>query len=238
MPQPRSEPRTTFATSVRVFGLDGSGRAVNQLANTVDVSHHGVRITGVQSWEGPGEIIGVRNGVLKARFRIVWVGKPGSPQQGQAGLVCEDTGRFIWQTVPAEAGGPPLSIEEISSDQPTRTPAPRTTGPDGVNRRRDARYLVDGGVQVREMGTPSAQWANVHDISHAGCYIETRSPFPLGTMLEVNVNIGETQFRSRGLVTNCHKLVGMGIRFTEMPPADRERFEALVSSLSQTAQEI
>ena len=63
---------------------------------------HGARLKGLPCWSGPGETIGVRQGTEKARFKVVWIGKPGTPQEGQVGLFCIETGKFIWGvTAPA-----------------------------------------------------------------------------------------------------------------------------------------
>ena len=96
MLQMRSEPRTAHESSVRVFGMDSAGRPINQTGWTVDISQRGERLKGLPFWNGPGETIGVRQGTEKARFRVVWTGKPGTPQEGQVGLLCIDTGKYIW----------------------------------------------------------------------------------------------------------------------------------------------
>jgi len=84
----RTEPRQNQESPIRIFGMDSSGRAVNLSAWTVDVSRHGARVRGVNDWSQPGETIGVRHGMEKARFKIVWVGQDGTPHQGQIGLLC------------------------------------------------------------------------------------------------------------------------------------------------------
>ena len=63
----RSEPRILKQAPVRIFGMDSKGQPVNLAAATVDVSKHGARLTGVRGWDRPGEVVGVRYGVEKAR---------------------------------------------------------------------------------------------------------------------------------------------------------------------------
>src|SRR4051812_4275662 len=92
----RTEPRQNQESPIRIFGMDAGGRAVNVSAWTVDVSRHGARIKGVNDWSEPGETIGVRHGMEKARFKIVWVGQDGTPHQGQIGLLCVEVGKYIW----------------------------------------------------------------------------------------------------------------------------------------------
>jgi hypothetical protein len=99
MQQTRSEPRTPQEISVRVFGLDSSGNTINKPAWTVDISRSGVRLKGLTFRVHPGEVLGLRHGTEKARYKVVWLGDPASPLQGQMGLQCLETGRCIWGEV-------------------------------------------------------------------------------------------------------------------------------------------
>jgi len=92
----RSEPRQNQESPIRIFGMDSEGRTINVSAWTVDVSHHGARIRGLKDWSQPGETIGVRHGMEKARFKIVWIGQDGTPREGQIGLMCIEGGKYIW----------------------------------------------------------------------------------------------------------------------------------------------
>ncbi len=237
MPQTRCEPRNTFGTTVRVFGLDGRGRPLSQPVTTVDVSRRGARITGVHAWEQPGEIIGLRYGEQKARYKVVWIGKAGTPQQGQVGLVCVEAGKVIWGI----AAPTPLSGPHAATIGPGTSRLPRPVSPPAVlgpapalatqNRRRDSRYVVEGGINVRQQGAVSGQWATIQDISLGGCYVETSTPLPLDAVVEASLTIGDVQFRAHGVVSKSDRLVGMGIKFTELARADRERLESLIAKL-------
>ncbi len=235
-----------------MFGLDATGKLVNAPASTLDISRQGMRIDGVRNWQRPGEIIGVRYGPDKARYQIVWVGAADTPQQGQMGLKCVEA-KVLWgteleQSAAAAAGsytgrlrapsvlGPstgsfsaPAEGLTTGSKRPHPQPAPSKP----TSRRRNARYVVEGGVQVREQGASSGQWATVRDISLGGCYIETTSPLRLDARVEAALQIGEYQFNARGVVANVDPMTGMGIRFTDLTPTDRARLEALVATLAQ-----
>src|SRR5690348_3341730 len=56
------------------------------MACTHDISEHGVRITGLQEPLQDGEIVLLERGGNRARYKVIWVGKPGTPLGGQAGM--------------------------------------------------------------------------------------------------------------------------------------------------------
>jgi hypothetical protein len=238
MLQTRSEPRTSHQSAVRVFGMDSAGRPINQTGWTVDISQHGARLKGLPYWNAPGETIGVRCGAEKARFKVVWIGQPGTAQQGQVGLHCLEPGKFIWGI-----SAPTTEARSISTAagivQPGGVPRPpigtalHVTGGRN-NRRRDARYCATGGAKIQEMGSPAGQWTMIHDISIGGCYVETTTPLRPGAQVDAVVHIGDIQITSRGEITVADRMVGMGVRFTDMTPLNRQRLESLIDQLIQS----
>ncbi len=236
--QTRCEPRMPFTTSVRVFGLDSAGRAVNAPADTVDISRRGVRVGGVAGWQQPGETIGLRHGQEKARYQIVWVGRAQTPLQGQLGLMCLEIGKVIWSAELEQSGAGSDSprgghTEGAYRRAPRASPAPALSAPKVPNRRRYARFVVEGGAHIEQQGALLSQWATVHDISLGGCYVETTSPFSLDAPVEAALHVGDFQFRAHGLVANVDPMTGMGIKFTGLMPMHRARLEGLIAALSQ-----
>jgi hypothetical protein len=238
MLQTRSEPRTSQESAVRVFGMDSAGRPINQTGWTVDISQHGARLKGLPYWSAPGETIGVRCGAEKARFKVVWIGQPGTPQQGQVGLLCIEAGKFIWGTSPPATEARTISssagMMQTGSVQrpPIGTAPPVFSG--RTNRRREARYCASGGAKIQEMGSAAGQWTMIHDISLGGCYVETTTPLRPGAEVDAAVHIGDIQIAVRGEITVADRMVGMGVRFTDMTPMNRLRLESLIDQLIQS----
>ena len=48
------------------------------------------------------------------------------------------------------------------------------------------------------------------------------------------VHVGDIQIASRGEITVAHRMVGMGVRFTDMTPLNRQRLESLIDQLIQS----
>jgi hypothetical protein len=230
---------------VRIFGMDSQGHPIHLATNTLDVSKSGARLKGLRCWDFPGEVIGVRHGMEKARFRIVWVGPPGTPTDGQIGLQCIEAGRYIWGVMPPSSDNTPASLGPSAigiglpsqprgfASQMAISQATSNLGPD--RRRRDQRFTASGGCNIREVGSGVPQWTMLHDISAGGCYVETTSPLPPLSRVEMTIQIGDLRIECKGSVTVKHPLVGMGIKFTEMSALNRDRVLHLMSSLEEDA---
>ncbi len=67
------------------------------------------------------------------------------------------------------------------------------------------------------------------DLSEAGCYIETMFPFPIGTTLEMSLQIDGTVL-AVGKVVTCDPQVGNGIEFAKMLPEDQEELRAYLKA--------
>ncbi len=234
MLQTRSEPRTSHESPVRVFGLDGAGKPINQTAWTLDISRHGARLKGLPAWSTPGEIIGIRHGTEKARYKVVWIGQTGTPTEGHVGVLCTETGKYIWGLSPpaseARAAAAAMPAIQASSFKPPIGVSPLFGGGRN-NRRKDARYMCTGGARIHEPGAPAGQWTTLHDISIGGCYVETTSPLRPGVLVDVVVHVGDVQLTAKGEITVAHRLVGMGVRFSDITPLNRQRLEILVDEL-------
>jgi hypothetical protein len=57
-----------------------------QTTRFIDVSHRGVRVGGVVFHLKPGEVVNLVSDGCEARFLVIWVGEPGTPQEWQIGL--------------------------------------------------------------------------------------------------------------------------------------------------------
>lgn len=104
-----------------------------------------------------------------------------------------------------------------------------------TERRSHARYVCDGGVEVRTEGSNAGFWGTLTDISLGGCYIQTFSPLPAGTQLAMRIQTKVSEFRCAGVVQASHPGVGMGVSFTEFGDGQRVLLEALMKSLAESS---
>lgn len=81
---------------IRLWGMDRAGKLFEVKAQTVDITPLGAQVEGVYCLITPGSIVGIQRGKSKARFRVQWVGEPGTPMEGRIGIRCIEPGRYIW----------------------------------------------------------------------------------------------------------------------------------------------
>jgi len=63
---------------------------------TYDISEHGVRVAGLQEPLQGGEIVILERANNRAKYKVAWMGKPGTPLAGQAGMQMLPEQESIW----------------------------------------------------------------------------------------------------------------------------------------------
>jgi hypothetical protein len=89
--------RKAQTLQVWVRGIDRTGNPFVQSAHTIDIGKDGARLDGIGYLTGPGEVIQVKRGWRKARFRVVWIGQIGTPEANQIGICCLEDNKDIWR---------------------------------------------------------------------------------------------------------------------------------------------
>jgi type IV pilus assembly protein PilZ len=129
-------------------------------------------------------------------------------------------------------GGVPGAPSPAQPDDDRRT---------GSERRQFERVLVDLEVDYRADDT--FLFAYITDISAMGIFVQTQSPEPIGTRLNLRFNVpGQRDpFELEGEVLWINPYrpgdrenlnPGMGIRFLDLEPAERERLTELVKTFA------
>ncbi len=95
----RREERVPIALRALVWGVDAEGKLFVTQAQTADISSTGARLQGLDRSLELGSVIGVQHGDNRGRFRVVWIGKPGTRQAGQVGIRCIALGQRSPKTV-------------------------------------------------------------------------------------------------------------------------------------------
>ena len=74
----------------------------------------------------------------------------------------------------------------------------------------------------------------LREISSRGCYVNTPSTFPEGTVLEVVIARDDENFRSNGKVVYVHDGIGMGLVFVETTEDQIEMLHSWLAGLAHT----
>jgi c-di-GMP-binding flagellar brake protein YcgR len=101
------------------------------------------------------------------------------------------------------------------------------------DRRHDPRLKIRVPIEIEVEGGAGPVRGATADLSAGGCYIETMFPFPLGTTLDLKLQLENTLLVAATVVT-CDPQVGNGIRFERMLPEDREELQKYLEELEKS----
>jgi hypothetical protein len=88
-------------------------------------------------------------------------------------------------------------------------------------------------IELYIEGSDSPIRGATSDLSLSGCYIETIFPFPVGTHLDLKLQLAGTLLLLARVVT-CDPQVGNGIQFTKMLPEDIEELRVFLEEAEKT----
>lgn len=104
-----------------------------------------------------------------------------------------------------------------------------TKGKESERRGGDRRSLVDT-AQFTELRTNTNWKARLYDLSPTGCYIEMMNPPPEGTEIRVRLTLKGEPFEAQAVVVRFEQHMGIGVRFTEIDPANQQVLNRFLSS--------
>jgi hypothetical protein len=112
----RKQQRVPKTLRVVVKGTDSRGHPFKQSSYTVNLSQDGARLDGIGFLTSPGQTLEVRRLWRKKRFRVVWIGRVGTTEANQVGVVGLQREKDIWH-VELPEGDPG---EELAKGQPAK----------------------------------------------------------------------------------------------------------------------
>jgi PilZ domain len=213
----RREARKEVRLPVRIFGTDAAGRTFSENVFTVDVSHEGVRLTGVQAKLKIGETVGLAYGQGKGRFSVKWAGQTGTPKQGEIGLQNVAPSKPLW-----DFPLPPCAFDSYRG--------PTTKGPE---RRRHPRMKSMNSVEVHPEDQTAPIWGRATDLSVGGCFVEMQVPLREGSKVKVGLWVNEIKLWATGKVVNSRPGFGIGIQFAELSKVDADRLQQFLRSIAR-----
>ncbi len=147
---------------------------------------------------------------------------------------CMDCYERFYSPEPTDAQPPPRPpvTANPSHLKPLHTqPSPQTTtsaSSSQVERRSFSRLPCKIPARV-VAGSGSSITGVLSDISLNGCFIETRNTVPVGSEIELSLEVEEGP-QSRALVRRSLRTVGMGIEFTSMTVPNFRRLQNLAKN--------
>jgi hypothetical protein len=92
---PRREKRLHIAVPVKVFADAASTDF--QTCCTYEISTIGVRLVAPAGIKEPGQVIALQRGSRRARYKVIWIGKPDTAEAGQVGIETLEPNNPIWE---------------------------------------------------------------------------------------------------------------------------------------------
>lgn len=111
---------------------------------------------------------------------------------------------------------------ELPSRHPTRLHSATS------DRRSESRHTCRLGADVYRAGNKVPHRCILTDISVGGFYVETTSPFPVGTAVDVVVRTKELKFSWAGTVQKVDRAFGMGVAFATQTAAQRAQVQQVI----------
>jgi hypothetical protein len=205
-----------------------------QLAHTLDITESSARLGGLNFLLEPGEVIEIRRGPAKARFEVVWMGAPGSSLDGQTGLRCMEPGKNIWGVdLPEDQKDLPVNVNTLRSSAPQMPGSPDKP----AGRRAHERYPCSGSASIKTAASSFPLHGEVKDVSEGGIYVELTSPMAVNTDVTIGLKIEGAWIEFAGNVRTSYPLVGMGIAFRKLTPANLNKLTGLLRKLQQRESE-
>jgi hypothetical protein len=92
----RREQRLHIAVPVKVYA--DLKTTDSQTCCTYEISLVGVRLVAPQGITQVGQVVSLQRHGRRARFKVIWIGKPGTPHEGQVGVETLEPQNVIWDT--------------------------------------------------------------------------------------------------------------------------------------------
>jgi hypothetical protein len=103
------------------------------------------------------------------------------------------------------------------------------------DRRLVPRLKVRVPIEIQVEGASGPIRGATADLSATGCYVETMFAFPVGTALDLKLQLENTLLVTATVVTSDPQ-VGNGIRFDSMLPEDLEDLRNYLKALEQSGE--
>jgi hypothetical protein len=206
----RPEIQAESPLHVRVWGMDADARPFSENAVANNISGQGAQLVGITHPLKTGDIIGIKHGEKKARFKVVWVTDGGSLRKIEAGVQIVEGQEMPWQQI--------ANPEEL-------TFAP------GKITRRFVRHKIHFPIQIGLADARAHMNTNATDIGGRGCYVETMLPLPLGTQGTITFWIDDQKVQTTAVVRSSDPGVGMGIEFTTLDHEVQERLQQFLDKM-------
>jgi hypothetical protein len=105
-------------------------------------------------------------------------------------------------------------------------------GTEEADRRGADRHLVIASAEVVELSSGARFSTRTTDLGPGGCFVDTLTPFPVGSKVRVTVYKTNSHFETRGVVVYSQQGLGMGVAFDALEPQQRAALDNWLAELT------
>jgi hypothetical protein len=114
-------------------------------------------------------------------------------------------------------------------------PASHTAPETGADRRAHPRYAFTAVIELVATELDTRSKAQVRDLSHQGCYVDTARPLALGTATDVRITKGAKAVEVRARVVYNQAGKGMGLMFIAVEPEQRRTLDSWIAESRESS---
>lgn len=131
-----------------------------------------------------------------------------------------------------ETGNPASPVAApVDTEKPAAGPKP----PTAADRRTHPRYAFTAPVEVVAADAGTRIKTRIRDLSQQGCYVDTDSPLPLGTVTDIRITKGAATFEAVSRVVSQQPGKGMGLMFTTVEPEHLGTLDEWIAESRETS---
>ena len=118
----------------------------------------------------------------------------------------------------------------MSSKKPAELDQTASESP--AERRRNLRFPFTATVEAVENKSGTKVVGRTSDLSLGGCYVDSLSPFPIGTVAKIRIQRGNVTFEAQAKVIFSANGVGRGLAFVSAQPKQVRIFQKWLQEIS------
>lgn len=125
--------------------------------------------------------------------------------------------------------------------QDFREPAPEPVGTepaDSSERRGNPRYKCEGSATFRVQGSTVRSWGTFTDLSASGCYVELKATFPVGALIDLELELNGIRAQITGEVRVSYPFLGMGVAFRNVSAENRRVLAEMIDSVRPSIRKV
>jgi PilZ domain len=125
--------------------------------------------------------------------------------------------------------------DELLQHASTSVPIPKEESLQPQERRRSTRYKCEGSAQFRVNGSDVHTWGTFTDLSLGGCYVELMATYPVGSVVDLLLELNGIRAHVKGEIRVSYPCLGMGIAFQEVSQTEQAKLAEMIRSLNPEA---